>query len=65
MTAHDLALLVKKCRDKQKEHARFKTEYGGGKGLWEERLELERQVDRAVKNVLADKGTGLFDEEER
>ncbi len=65
MTAHDLASLVMKTLDKQKEYF---TRHGKGyacSALLEESKQLERQLRQAAKDVLRDKGPGLFNEEER
>ena len=60
MTARELALLAKKMRDKQREYFAKKQKYGGDQGMLSECKVLEKTLDNAVRDVLADKGPDLF-----
>ncbi len=65
MTAHDLASLVMKMLDKQKEYFTAKGKGYACSVLLEESKQLELQLRQVAQGVLRDKGPGLFDEEER
>lgn len=61
MTLKEFATLVRKCRGKQQEFFIARRKGYQGDSILEECRVLERAVDKAVAEVLADKGQGLFD----